>query len=223
MSEQRPTYKNTILNEFRMRLIGSTLQGADRPPTLTFKVKKNRPHVSVWTNLPNDKNKGMIEADLDFPSFEVLLGLMESIESLPPGENRAIKCLDQVWAQGGPSKDLKPISKVVVGREADGTAFLSVLSWDSTRPVIKFPIRPSRYHQFIKADGSPMDEQTASLLYAPAWARVLRGLIWDMLRTEYVPPKSDRPSTGRPPAPQEQQGTPPATNGDGWGNDDWPM
>lgn len=249
----RPAFKPSILNEFRMRLVGPVLNGAERAAGLTFRVKRNRPVITVMTNLPNDKNRGIIEAELDNPSFEVFLDMLEKAGTLEPGTKQGIKCLDYPFTQGGRSRELKPQAQVIVGREQDGTVFIAVVSWDSTRPVIRFPVRPSLFQQFIKSDGSIMDEPTASLLYAPAWSRVLRNLVFGLLRTEYVHPERRTPAgqggggsggyqqqQQYQQQPQQQQqyqqqqppaSAPPAdaaapataTGGDGWGGDNWPM
>lgn len=185
----RPAFKATALNEFRMRLVGPVLNGANRAAGLTFGLKKNKPKVTVRTNLDNDKNKGIIEAELDYATWEVFLGQLENAPRMENGSHVQIVCLDYPFTQQGRSKELKPQTKVILGREQDGTIYIAVLSWDQSRPIIRFPVRPSQFNQFIKADGSPMDEATATTLYAPAWARVLRELMMNLVRTEYVHPE----------------------------------
>jgi len=226
MSESVNAPKQSILNDFRMRLIGNAIQGADRPPSLHVRVHNNRPKIQVWTNVPNDKNKGIIEAELDPTTLEVFLNFLENAPSLEPGQHNAIKALDRPWVKGGRSPDLKPQSKTIVGKEQDGTIFICVLSWDQSRPVIKFPVRPSIYYQFEKSDGSQMDEASASAIFAPAWARMLRSLVFNQLREDFVPyqPSQNKGQNNQSSTQNnQQQASLPETSGDGWGNDGWSM
>lgn len=179
----------TILDDFRMRLVGPVANGGERPSNFSVKVVKNRPVLEVRTNVPNDKNYGRITADLDPISFETFLGWLETIGDKEPGHKDALKVSDYPFTQQGRSKELKLQSTVIVGKENDGTVYLGVVSWDSNRPVIKFPVRPSQFHKYVKADGSPWEEAEISQVYARSYARLLRQLVYNVLQATYTPPE----------------------------------
>lgn len=236
----RKPFVPTYLNEMRMRLMGPVLNGAERASSLSFKMKKNRPVVSVRTNLPNDKNFGLIDAELDAMSFEVLIGMLQNARDMEPGTKEALRTLDFPWSGQGRSKELKPQTTVIVGREPDGLIYLAVTSWDQSRPVIKFPVVPSQYVQYIKNDGQVLTAVDASIKWSRAWAGVLRELMYDLLRANYEEPqRNTRQNNGGQGGYQQNSGggqqqnyqqpssSAPAPaggeSGDGWGNDGWPM
>ncbi len=192
----RPPRKLTILDDFRMRLVGPVANGGERPATFSVKVIKNRPVLEVKTNVGGDKNFGQIRGEFgDIIEFETFLGWLEMAPTMQPGEKYSMRILDFPFQQGGRSKELKLAATVIVGKEQDGTIYLGLVSWEQSRPVIKFPVRPSQYHQYLKGNGERFSEAEASVTYAPAYARTLRNLIGPNLTVEYTPPEP-RPQNG---------------------------
>jgi hypothetical protein len=193
---QRPPRKLTILDDFRMRLVGPVASGGERPATFSIKVIKNRPVLEVKTNVAGDKQFGQIRGEFgDIIEFETFLGWLETAVTAEPGWKQSMRFLDYPFQQGGRSKELKLSVTAIVGKEQDGTVYIGVVSWDQSRPVIKFPVRPSQYHQYIKGNGERFSEAEASITYAPAYARLLRNLVPLALVAEYTPPEP-RPQQG---------------------------
>jgi len=193
---QRPPRKLTILDDFRMRLVGPVANGGERPVTLVCTVKKNRPVIVVKTNVPGDKQFGQIQAEWpDAMSFEMFLEELENADKIEATKRTAGKISDFPFQQGGRSKELKLAATAFVGREQDGTVYIAVVSWDQSRPVVKIPVRPSQYMNWIGPDGQPLSAEAASLRFARAYARTVRGIMHQVLINEYEPP-APRPQNG---------------------------
>lgn len=192
----RPQRKLTILDDFRMRLVGPVANGGERPTTLVCTAKKNRPVIVVKTNIPGDKQFGQIQAEWpDAHSFDAFLDDLENADKIEPGKRIASRISDYPFQQGGRSKELKLSATAYVGREADGTVYIAVVSWDQSRATIKFPVRPSQFLNWIDQDGQPMNEAKASVRFARSYARTVRNIMTQVLIAEYEPP-APRPQNG---------------------------
>lgn len=189
----RPQRKLTLLDDFRMRLVGNRIDdSSERPPGWSVKVIKNRPVIEVKTNVASDQAKqyGTIKAELDPLTFEEFCNTLERIAA--GGQDKAvIQCHDYPYTAQGRSKELKLQSSIIVGKEQDGTVYVGLVSWDNSRPVIKFPVRPSQYNRYLKSDGSRVDEAEMSQRTAASYARMIRQLVYQVLVNEYVP--AERP------------------------------
>lgn len=185
-NQNRPQRKRNHFDELRSRLVGNLQEGAQRPATLQFGIHRNQVTLTVRSNHPNDtKNYGRIQATLDMPTFGVLTDLMAKAPSWNNDTKEIIECWDQPFINGQRSKDLKLDTKVVVGKDREGVVYLAVLSWDSSRPIVKFPIRPSQYTRLTHGDGSSYTEAEATLLYAPGWAKQLTQIISTLLADDF--------------------------------------
>lgn len=193
---QRPPRKLTILDDFRMRLVGPVAPGGERAATLSMTVKKNRPVIVVKTNIPGDKQFGQIAGEFDVVNFETFLHFLENAaEQIQPGQRAQCKISDFPFQQGGRSKEMKLSSTVFVGREQDGTVYIAVVSWDQSRAVIKFPVRPSQFHSWIGPDGQPFTEASISQIHAKSYARIVGRIISAVLHSEFEAPPP-RPQNG---------------------------
>lgn len=184
----RPQRRLTILDDFRMRLVGPTANGGERPAVFNITVKKNRPVLVVKTNIPGDKQFGQIPGEFDPVNFEMFLDKLRNIEKIAPGAREAVRISDFPFQQGGRSKELKLAATVYVGREQDGTAYVAVVHWDQSRAILKFPLVPSQFHSWIKSDGQPYTPAEVSLIFAPSYANMVGRIVSQVLHTEYEPP-----------------------------------
>lgn len=191
----RPQRRLTILDDFRMRLVGPTANGGERPAVFNITVKKNRPVLVVKTNIPGDKQFGQIPGEFDPVNFEMFLETLRNIERIEPGKRVACRISDYPFQQGGRSKELKLASTVFVGREADGTGYVAVVHWDQSRAVLKFPLVPSQFHSWIGEDGQPFTPALISMRFAPAYANTVGRIISNVLHSEYEAP-APRPQNG---------------------------
>ncbi len=202
----RPQVRQTALHEFKFRLIGDPVNGERRPPTLGFGISKNQPTIVVKTNVQNDKDYGKITAKPTTADFFVILDLVDKAIHAEPGFKEEVRLHASRFISGQPSKEPMLDSRVVVGKDKEGVVFISALSWEKERPIIKFPFRPIADNRtlttLVHADGSPWTAAELSVSYAKAWLRSLYGVIPHLLITEYVAPP-----------PREQQG--------GGGNNNW--
>lgn len=185
-NQNRPQRKRNHFDELRSRLIGNTVDGAQRPPTLQFGIHRNQVTMTVRSNHPNDnKNYGRIVATLDMPTFGVLTQLLKRAPTWNNDTKEIIECWDQPFINGQRSKDLKLDTKVIVGKDREGVVYLAVLSWDSSRPIVKFPVRPSQYTRLVHSDGSAYTEAEASCIYAPGWASQLTEIVSNLLASDF--------------------------------------
>jgi uncharacterized membrane protein YgcG len=188
--------KKTGLSEYNLRLVADPINGARRGPNMGFVVVKNNPHIEVRTNIENDKDYGRIIAKLDSPTFYAII---EAINEAPtwPNDKKVMWSINaHRFVNRQRSKDPMLDAKVLVGKDKEGVVYMSVLSWDKERPLIKFPFRPAALHSVAHGDGTPLTAAEISVLYCRSWVRMLNNLVAHLLITEYV----------EPPPPQQQQG-----------------
>ena len=222
----------TPLSEFRNRLIGAPLEGATRRPSLQFKILRNAMTLEARTNIPEDKDYGRIRVTFGPQDFFAFLELLSSACNAANDTFEQIAYADYPWTQQGRSKEKKLVAKVNVGKDAEGVVYISIQSWDRSRPAVVFPLVHSDFYHFTHADGSQWDKASISKLYAKAFAKWLCEIFPQAFYAEFNPPaprnggggwnnnRSNRGSQGG----QPQAAAPkPAPSNDSWGDDDFPL
>ena len=194
---RRPPRKKNVLDETKLRLSADPVSGSKRRPSLAFSVVKNNPRIDIYTNVEGDKNNGNIRAVMDAPVFFALIGLVEKAIESEPGQRFVIQNKNYKWfGQGKKSDAPVNLSDTLVGKDAEGRIFISVIDKeDNSRPKIKFIFSSGYWHDLFHGDGSPFSEAEDSVLCAKAFTEMLKGLVPLVMANEYTPPP-----------PRDQQG-----------------
>lgn len=194
----QPRPKNPV-DDIKLRLSCPPTQGATRPGSLAFSVfcTEKGPHcrIDVYTNVPNDKNNGNIRAAMDAPVFYDMMQMVEIAADAEPGYKSFIENLNHTYFGGKRSEEAELVSKTIIGKDAEGRVFISVIA--QGRPNLKFVFLPSFYHHLCNSDGSRMSEADASKIHAKGFVKLLRDLASSVLYHTYVEPKPRDPQQGR--------------------------
>ena len=144
--------------------------------SMNFCVYNGQPRITVWTRVPNDTDKGMINAAMNSLSMETLLGFMEKVIDGPNGSTERVGCEGNRYDPA--SKEKLPgrhhISTVVVGKDQEGVVWMSVVSAEEGRPKIQFKLGTVDWHFFQHKDGSRYTEAEMSCVVGKSMVRILR-------------------------------------------------
>lgn len=172
---------------------------------LVWGIFNGNPRISVFTNVQSDQNTryGIISAPMDPQNFLAFLMLFERVIK---GQVEKIKvdCLSSPRDKDGKAGDIRKISEIFVGKNADGVIWISVVDVDEKRPKIVFEFQKSIYHQFYKADGTPFSSGECSQLIAMATCDALKEG-YRSLTTQLRPvnPNAGQRNEERKPAPSK--------------------
>jgi hypothetical protein len=195
---------------------------------LQWSLVNNNPRITVYTNDPNDtKDYGKITAALDAPTFFAFLnGLKKAVDtpSSEKFEQLIIENSNFIFPGGKRSEKPVVVSRLIVGRDDDGTVWISVTA--QGRPNIKFPFTTPEFHSLIKKNGDKLDVGEASKIYANAYHAVLTAVMAHMLVSHYVePPPKDQAPGGKPSygggQQRESSASKPAASDDGFDDTPW--
>lgn len=207
----------TALNEYKLTLSCKPAEGSTKPGNLRFTVVSNQPRIDVYTNVPNDKNNGLIRAAMDAPTCYAMLDMMNGIINGPADNKVKINNLNHTWFDGKRSDEAKLISITHIGKDKRGVVYIAVTAKD--RPFLKFNFLPSQYHALLNGDGTDMDVADVSCHYARGMMTLWSQLIANVLNSHYVEPQQkDAPAN----KPQQNRSNNSNTSND-WGDDDFPM
>jgi hypothetical protein len=191
---QTPRKKNH-LDEYKLRLSAPAVQGAKRKPSLAVSVAKNNPRITVYTNVEGAKDNGRISANMDTQTMFAMFSALQEVIDGPADSKITITNMNHTFYQGKRSPEPQVVSKTILGKEPDGTIYISVIAKDQA--MVKFPFLPSEYHSFVHKDGSPWQPPELSKLYAKGWVDIFSSLIPFVLVNEYEePPPRDPPANG---------------------------
>lgn len=209
--------KRNALDEFKLRLVGTPLQGAQKPPMLAVLSISNQVRLRGSSGTNDEGGRGwMLEAKMDaVTAFTVFAGIRQVVANKEITKE-AIAC----------KTGRDPIvleSTIVYGRDTTGQVFIGLMSADGQRKL-QFVFRPTEYHSLSKADGSPVDPVYLSERWALAWVTLMEKLTAATLAVSYtdrLPASDDKPagqgaSSGG--YQQRQGGYQPRPGGGGGGN-----
>ena len=160
------TPKPTI-NEFQAFMMYATpTNGSTRSPKLSFGIRDGKPRITVYTNVPEDSDKfyGIINAPMDAMTFTTVMTLLSDIAVGPNDTKQRIDNFTSRRQEDGSYGDKILLSSTMIGKDASGIVWISVISDDDTRPKIKFEFTLSDYHKLVKSDGTPYSKAEASVL-----------------------------------------------------------
>jgi uncharacterized membrane protein YgcG len=165
--------------------------------SLQWAMVGNNPRIIVYTNDPNDTvDYGKIASHLDLPTFYALLRLLKNLCNLPDGQKDRKKIENKkfTWAGGKRSDNPVVTDSIIVGREEDGSIWISVSA--PRRPQIKFTFAPPDFHHFCHGDGSPFTLGEASKLFAETYIDLLTHIAIAVNVKEYVHPEKKEDTRG---------------------------
>lgn len=194
--QQRPPIKPTPLDVMSTWLFTEPTAGATKRPNFRVKVIGNVPRFVVKTNVPDDKNNGRIDFNMDVSTFAVI---MHKIEELAKGGDTGydIEYVDDFIAGKKLDKPVT-IATVKVGRDrSNGKIFIAVLGYQ--RPKIQFFFGPSKFHAIKNSDGSDLSEADVSNAYAMGFVKSFSPIVYNLLVEEFNP---DAKNVAKAPAQQ---------------------
>lgn len=188
--------KHTALNARTTRLIGTKrLDGAPRPPEMSFNIVAKGIAFTVFTNVKDDEDYGKIGAVLNFQDAMMLPILLEQSVRMAPGTFQTLSIAVDKYDANTRQWSSKPAMQIKIGRDDQGVIYLDVASWKRTRPVPHFELLPSNSIRLTRENGDMIPNDKLSELGALRLARVLSTLIPISYVMDFVPPK-ERPAQG---------------------------
>jgi len=186
MAEQpnRAPIKPTPLDVMSTWLFTEPTAGATKRPNFRVKVIGNVPRFVVKTNVPDDKNNGRIDFNMDVETFAVI---MHKIEELANGGDKGydVEYVDDFIAGKKLDKPVT-IATVKIGRDrSNGKIFIAVLGYN--RPKIQFFFGPSKFHAIKNSDGSELSEAEVSNAYAMGFVKSFSPIVYNLLCSEFNP------------------------------------
>lgn len=194
---QAPPRKKNYLDYSGLRLTAEKQQGAEKRPSWALTVVKNKARIDVYTNVPNDKKNGNIRMEMEANTFFLFVNaIFEAIDAPPGTKTLGLKYNDYTWNQGQRSQEPMPQATLHVGKDKSGRVFVSLTSYDDTRPKIPFIFDVPFKHDLVK-NGQPVPDDEVSRMVARAYAEALKHVAPLVLTTEFVEPeKKDKGGNG---------------------------
>ena len=205
MSEPQ-VYTFKELEKFQMYTPAPGAQG--KRSALRYSSYRGNPRLSLFTNVPNDSNRGMLNAAMNPETFLIFLDLLEKIARDPGPGKYKIDCMTTPRAPEGAERSTEKIlgAELYFGRDENGIVWISVTA--PNRPRIKFEYRLSEFHKVYKGDGTALTESEGSTLQALATVLALREVFlthMGELRPPYVP-NGTKAESGKPAAKFDSAG-----------------
>lgn len=192
--QQQSTRDYHAIGDFRQALTAPPQPTATKQPRLSVYFHKNKVFMDARTNVPADMNtqeRGIIRCEMDPPIFFTFLAAFERVivSKEPVAERIKILRPDYRKQNGGnPVLD----TTVLFGRDKDGVVFLSLLSWNKERPMIKFPFHPGKFAEFVGRDGNPASDVDVSNDVAMGYLKQWQQLVPMYMFHRYVAEQFDR-------------------------------
>lgn len=194
MSDFKPVPRKKIgLDNQKLSMSAPNSKG--KRAGLLWQLINNNPRIVVYTNDPDDQaDYGKITAALDAPTFFAFLNLIDNAIKAEGEYKEKIDNANYTWPGGKRSETPSVVSSLIVGKDADGLIWISVSA--PRRPQIKFPFINPEFHNFFHRDGSPYEKAEVSAIMAKSYLDILRGMMAQLLVTEYVEPKPKEDRNG---------------------------
>ena len=181
-----PERKKMVLDNDKLRLRAPNAKG--KMAALNWGLYSNNPRLTVYTHDPDDTvDNGVIRAALDAPTFFAFLELLSEAINSREAFRKKIDNLNYTFPGGRRSETPSVVSSLIVGREDDGTIYVSIAA--PRRPVVKFPFTNPEFHNFFHGDGTQYSKADISNVYARSYLRMLSTLMTTAMDSNYTPPK----------------------------------
>lgn len=190
MSEQQQ-YPFKELEKFHLFTDAPGAEG--KRSRLSWSSYRGNPRIGIFTNVPNDLSKGMMNAAMNPETFLIFLNLFEDIAKKSVENKAKIDCYTLPRTPDGEERSQEKIlaSEVYFGRDANGILWISVVI--PNRPKIKFDFKISDFHKIYKGDGTQLSEAEGSTLQTLATIKALREVFMGHMgdiRPPYIPNSS---------------------------------
>lgn len=192
----KPRKKNA-LDHKKLNLSAPCPTAQGKKSSLIWGVYSNNPRITVYTGDPEDNSErtgyGKIVANLDTPSFYAFIEMLEETAKSKVEFKQKIDNKGFTWIGGKRSELPVVLNSLVVGKDADGSVWISVIADD--RPKIRFYILPGELVSLYHGDGTQFTKGEASSLYALGYCQILRNLVSIVLVNEYIEEAPKKPYT----------------------------
>lgn len=191
MSFQPPKKAQNVLSEWKLKLYAAPAENAVErngralPPSLTVSVHDNQPRFTVYTNVKDDFQDGKIEGNMDSPTFFAVMEMIIEASSNPEFQAVAVSNLGFTWGKEGKSDRPMEKSRTVVGRDANGVAYIALLA-GKNRPAIRFFFQPSEWHTLMdQKSGQVLPKSKVAEYYARGYANMMKELVAGVLQSDF--------------------------------------
>lgn len=188
--------------------------GQGKKGTLKWDIYKNNPRITVYTNIPDDRDNGRISANLNPQVFAAFMTLVQrAIDFRPTADQPEFKVkienMRPNFQKGGGKPDgMVGASELWIGKDSQGIVWLSVTAYN--RPKIKFQFFTDEYHNFYHGTGERFSAGETSVLMAEGYLKVLAEIMGPLYVNLYV---EEEPRNGG-----NQGGNRGGNGGGGWQN-----
>lgn len=188
-----PQRKKNALDNYAFNMSVPVPNEQNKYSNLSWEISRNSLGIKVYTGHSSDingKQRGIIRATLSGINFYAFLELLKNALASEGAFKSKIEYKDYHFLGGRRSDTPQVISVVYVGRDEDGTIWVSVIdALNEGRPRIKFEFGNGRNHKFIHGDGTPYSRAEVSQLFARAYYNFLSTAGSYVMVREYVEPK----------------------------------
>ena len=203
---------NNALDEWKLRLFGAVLEGAQRQSSCRVAMIANQLRFQVFTNVESAPDGGFYSARMSSPAMSAFLLGMEQILA---GTRESIRMT--CWnADDQKQKFLE--CTVLGGRTDQGEIFIGFAPDKEGAKPCRFMLTFDDWHRLLDREGNELSKREHSDLFAGGWLRILRDVSASVLAFNFKDRNEDTPA---------QDGAAPAQNGGGnnggyqkkqWGN-----
>lgn len=173
--------KKSILDHSKLSLMAPKQNNGAYPAKLKVQTYNNNVQLTVFSGVTSAKNSGVISAGMDPRTFYMLIAMIRRLINVPAnGQNQVY----EIENHAGQGKDKAIKNKTLIGKDAEGMMFISVVDLDDSMPKVKFTFNADYYHK-INANG--FDKATISCIAAEAWADMFGAIMAVHLTETYEP------------------------------------
>lgn len=178
--------RKTLLDLSKLQLRGY-LKGSKYPPSLKVGIYQNNPQITVYSNLESAPHKGIITAGMDFHTLHLIFQLIRDIVNEDGGGEQIIYEIENKYKPRD-SKELMVKNKTIIGKDAEGVVFISVIDSNSDMPKVKFEFGVNYYHGLVRKGGlPPLTKAEVSCRSAVAWADLFQNVVMRVAADTYEP------------------------------------
>lgn len=191
---------NNALDEWKLRLFGVVLEGAQRQSSCRVAMIANQLRFQVFTNVESAPDGGFYSARMSSPAMSAFLLGMEQILA---GTRESIRMT--CWnADDQKQKFLE--CTVLGGRTDQGEIFIGFAPDKEGAKPCRFMLTFDDWHRLLDREGNELSKREHSDLFAGGWLRILRDVSASVLAFNFKDRNEDTPA---------QDGAAPAQNGGG--------
>jgi len=198
MADNKLRPKWTSFELKKLRLFGKPWSEANRreAPALSLHVVNGNPRFRLYYN--NGKTNNAFPIAFDPHIFFQLLEALKYIASKPSADKITME-IKATYDKGMKLDKPMVVSKVIVGRDTDGTVYIAIAIKGEQQAI--FPFQPSFYASLVGADGEILSPALASTFAAQGYAELMSKMVASHLVVHTTDPdagkapREDKPSS----------------------------